>query len=54
MATLSAKAKEMLDQSNCFDEIADDCLSVANSGILILLSTKAVADLNRQAREQDA
>lgn len=51
MANLSERAKQWLEDSNCFEEIADDMLSLANSGIQILLSRKAVEDLNRQARE---
>lgn len=51
MANLSESAKHWLEESNCFEEISDDMLSVANSGIQILLSKRAVEDLNRQARE---
>ena len=51
MATLSERAKQWLKDSNCFEEISDDMLSLANSDIQILLSKKAVEDLNRQARE---
>jgi hypothetical protein len=50
---LSQKAHEWLTASNCFEEICDDMLTLAESGIQILLSQKAVQDLNRQAREQD-
>lgn len=51
MAKLSERAKQWLENSNCFEEVSDDMLSLANSGIQILLSKKAVEDLNRQARE---
>jgi hypothetical protein len=51
MAILSERAKQWLQDSNCFEEIADDMLTVANSGIQILLSKKAIEDLNRQARD---
>lgn len=51
MAILSERAKQWLQDSNCFEEISDDMLSLANSGIQILLSKKAVDDLNRQARD---
>lgn len=51
MANLSELTKQWLQDSNCFEEISDDMLSLANSGIQILLSKKAVEDLNRQARE---
>lgn len=53
-AKLSAKAVEWLNASNCFDEVSDDYLSVANSNIVILLSNKAIADLNRQAKESES
>ena len=51
MAKLSERAKQWLQDSNCFEEVQDDVLTVANSGIQILLSHRAVADLNRQARD---
>jgi hypothetical protein len=51
MANLSERAKQWLEDSNCFEEISDDVLSLANTGIQILLSAKAVVDLNRQARD---
>lgn len=50
-AKLSERAKEWLEQSNAFEEVADDYLLVANSGIQILLCKRSVVDLNRQARE---
>lgn len=53
MAQLSEAARKMLGDSNCFDEVADDYLSVANSDIVILLTRTAVRDLNRQARDRD-
>lgn len=52
MAQLSKAARQMLEDSNCFDEVADDYVSVANSDIVILLTRTAVEDLNRQARER--
>lgn len=53
MARLSKKALEWLEQSNCFEEVTDTMLSLAETGIQILLSSKAVQDLNRQACELD-
>lgn len=50
-AKLSERAKEWLEQSNAFEEVADDYLMVANSGIQILLCKRAAEDLNRQARD---
>ncbi|WP_164466844.1 hypothetical protein [Burkholderia gladioli] len=50
---LSKAAIQML-QSAEFTEIADDCLVVGNTDICILLCNRAVADLNRQARERVA
>lgn len=47
---LAKKTWQWLEDSNCFEEISDDMLSLSNSGIQILLSNRAVEDLNRQAR----
>ncbi len=51
MAKLSELARQWLEASNCFEEVSDDMLTVADSGIQILLSSRAVEDLNRQARD---
>lgn len=51
MAKLSERARQWLEDSKCFEEVSDDMLTVAESGIQILLSKKAVEDLNRQARD---
>jgi hypothetical protein len=50
---LSEKTMQWLTDSHCFEEITDDMVTLAESGIQILLSQKAVQDLNRQAREQE-
>lgn len=48
MAKLSKAAKEMLEKAGC-TEVADDYIILFNSDVTILLSHRAVADLNRQA-----
>lgn len=51
MVELSKQTIAWLQASNCFEEISNDMLSLANSGIQILLSDEAVQDLNRQATD---
>ncbi len=51
MSTLSERAKRWLEESNEFSVVADDHLVTGSGGITILLSKRAVEDLNRQARE---
>lgn len=50
---LSEKARQWLEASYCFEDVSDDALTIANSGIVILLCKRAVEDLNRQARDAD-
>lgn len=52
MSSLSEAAKQMLNDAGC-TEVADDYIILYNSSVTVLLSHKAVADLNRQARELD-
>jgi hypothetical protein len=51
MTRLSQAAIEMLREAEC-NEVADDFIMVGNVGVMVLLSHRAVADLNRQARER--
>lgn len=51
MAKLSQAAIEMLRNAEC-NELADDFIVIGNIGVTVLLSHRAVADLNRQARER--
>jgi hypothetical protein len=51
MAKLSRAAIELLKSCGC-TEIADDYVLVDNTDVRILLSHRAVADLNQQARER--
>ncbi|AQH05654.1 hypothetical protein A9R05_42310 (plasmid) [Burkholderia sp. KK1] len=49
MAKLSKEAIALLEDAEC-SEIADDYIVIGNIGVTVLLSNRAVADLNRQAR----
>ncbi len=51
MATLSKGAKRLLHDAGA-TEIADDYVVVGNTDVRILLSHRAVTDLNAQARER--
>lgn len=52
MATvLSAGAKDLLKEAGC-NEVADDYVILGSTDLRILLSRKAVEDLNLQAREK--
>jgi hypothetical protein len=51
MAKLSQAAIELLRSCGC-TEVADDYVLVDNTDVRILLSHRAVADLNQQARER--
>ena len=53
MAVLSKAARALLDAAGC-SEIADDYVLVGNTDVRILLSHRAIADLNAQAREDDS
>ena len=53
MTKLSEKAIRWLEESNEFSVVADDHLVTGNNGITILLSKRAVEDLNRQARDAE-
>lgn len=46
MVILSEQAKHWLKGSDCFEEISDDMLSLAGSGIQILLCKKVLKDLS--------
>jgi hypothetical protein len=51
VAKLSKAATKMLEAAGC-NEVADDYIVIGDAvEITVLLSHKAVADLNRQARE---
>lgn len=49
MAKLTKDAIALLEDAEC-SEIADDYIVIGNIGVTVLLSHRAVADLNRQAR----
>ena len=51
MATLSKAAIKLLQGAGAH-EVADDYVVVGNTDVRILLSHRAVADLNAQARER--
>jgi hypothetical protein len=51
MATLSKAALSMLEDAGC-TEVADDYIMLFNSSVVVLLSHRAVSDLNRQARDR--
>lgn len=53
MAVLTKAARALLDAAGC-SEIADDYVLVGNTDVRILLSRRAVEDLNAQAREDDS
>lgn len=52
MAKLSQAARHMLEGAGC-NEFDDDYIVIGNIDVLVMLSHRAVADLNRQARERD-
>lgn len=51
MAALSKAALSMLEDAGC-TEVADDYIMLFNSSVVVLLSHRAVSDLNRQARDR--
>jgi hypothetical protein len=51
MAKLSQAARRMLQDAGC-NEFDDDFILIGNIDVMVLLSHRAVADLNRQARER--
>jgi hypothetical protein len=53
MAKLTKAAIAMLETAGC-TEVADDYLILFNSDVTVLLSSKAVGDLNRQAADRPA
>lgn len=53
MPNLSQAAIALLHDAEC-SEVADDYIVIGNIGVTILLSHRAVADINRQARERIA
>lgn len=53
MSVLSKAARQMLDDAGC-TEVADDYIVLFNSDVTVLLSHKAVADINRQAADKVA
>ncbi|MCB4349331.1 hypothetical protein LA345_36590 (plasmid) [Burkholderia vietnamiensis] len=53
MAKLSQAAIELLSEAGA-TEIGDDFVVIGNTDLRILLSHRAVIDLNQQARERDA
>lgn len=52
MAKLSKRAYQMLHDAGC-TEVADDYIMLFNSSVVVLLSDRAVIDLNRQSRDQE-
>ncbi|QMI49979.1 hypothetical protein [Burkholderia sp. MBR-1] len=50
MAKLTQEAVKMLEAAGC-NEIADDCIGIGTTDVRVLLSHRAVTDLNGQARE---
>lgn len=50
MAKLSQSAVKMLEAAGC-NEIADDFIVIGTTDVRVLLSHRAVADLNEQAPE---
>jgi hypothetical protein len=50
MAKLSQQAVRMLEDAGC-NEISDDLIVIGTTDVRVLLSHRAVADLNAQARE---
>lgn len=53
VAKLSQAAIELLSDAGA-TEISDDFVVIGNTDLRILLSQRAVIDLNQQARERDA
>ncbi|WP_396330415.1 hypothetical protein [Burkholderia anthina] len=53
MAKLSQAALRLLREAGA-TEIDDDFVVIGNTDIRILLSARAVSDLNQQARERDS
>lgn len=53
VAKLSQAAIELLSEAGA-TEIGDDFVVIGNTDLRILLSRRAVIDLNQQARERDA
>lgn len=51
MAKLSKAAVKMLEAAGC-NEVGDDYLVIGTTDVRVLLSHRAVADLNQQARER--
>ncbi|QKM48025.1 hypothetical protein B7760_02059 [Burkholderia glumae] len=51
VAKLSKAAIHMLESAEC-TEVADDFIMIGNTDVCVLLSNRAVAELNREARER--
>lgn len=51
MAKLSQAAIAMLEDAGC-NEIGDDFIVIGTTDVRVLLSSRAAADLNHQARER--
>jgi hypothetical protein len=51
MAKLSQAAKQLLEDAEV-REFDDDFIVIGNIGVTVLLSDRAVEDLNRQARQR--
>jgi hypothetical protein len=52
MAKLTQAAIELLHDADV-RELADDFIVIGNIGVTVLLSRRAVEDLNRQARDRN-
>ncbi|KGW78512.1 hypothetical protein Y046_4773 [Burkholderia pseudomallei MSHR2990] len=50
MAKLSKTAVAMLEDAGC-NEVSDDLIVIGTTDVRVLLSHRAIADLNQQARE---
>lgn len=53
MAKLSKAAIKLLNDADV-RELGDDFIVIGNIGVTVLLSHRAVEDLNRQARDREA
>ncbi|MDF0506623.1 hypothetical protein POK33_38375 [Burkholderia cenocepacia] len=50
MAKLTKAAVEMLEDAGC-NEIGDDFIVIGTTDVRVVLTHRAIADLNQQARE---
>lgn len=50
MATLTTAARKLLDEAGC-NEVADDYIVIGTTDLRVLLSARAVSDLNAQGSD---